>query len=438
VVVKHTRIKARSATVALGSILTLVMASACSSSGGKANSSGGSLTILADTTREPAIQAFEKANPTIKVTIQTYANTGNDGLEQKFALYNKAGSGWPDVVFLGGYDLSWAEGGQINYAADISHIVPSSIQSGYSPNVLATCKQGSKLVCLPNDLGQTVLWYNAKLFTQWGYTAPTTWQDYEALSLQIAKQHPGYYTGLAGDVNVPSRYLMPSGCPTSQLTDTMKVTIDLAASSCTRVQNMLSTLLAAKVVSPEGLFDTDAAANVGAKLVMTPGASWYGQFIFEQAFKVPPGEITASAPLQWAGEQSGTGDEGGGLWVASRHDSGQRLANAVNGVTFLSSNVPLQTTNVTFPAYGPAQQPWLDAQGVSGYFADYSQLSSALKQGATEIRTDTNYVQYNPGDIWSQTVTAALAKGSPLSSGWSSFATQLVQQAKSVGYSVTG
>ena len=127
-----------------------------------------------------------------------------------------------------------------------------------------------------------------------------------------------------------------------------------------------------------------------------------------------------------------------------RHNKGAAMsfeiivANAVNAVTFLSSNVPLQTTNVTFPAYGPAQQPWLDAQGAGGYFADYTQLSSALKQAATEIRTDTNYVQYNPGDIWSQTVTAALAKGSPLSTGWSSFATQLVQQAKSVGYSVTG
>ena len=144
----------------------------------------------------------------------------------------------------------------------------------------------------------------------------------------------------------------------------------------------------------------------------------------------------ASSPLRWQAEQSGTGDEGGGLWVPSRHVSGARLANAIKAVTFLSTNVALQAGNVTFPAYGPAQQPWLDKQKTSGYFADFAQLASALKEAATEIRTDTNYVQYNTGNTWSQTVAAALAKGSSFATGWSAFATQLVQQAKSFGYTV--
>jgi hypothetical protein len=427
--------RARLAVVVFVSFAALVSALAAFA-GTSASSAGAHITILADTTREPAIQAFEKANPDIKVTIQTYANTGNNGLEQKFALYNKAGGGWPDLFFSGGQDLAWASSNKINYTADISAQVPAKIQAGFGRNVLAVCKQGAKLLCTPNDLGQVVLWYNAALFQQWGYTPPTTWEQYQALSLKIANEHPGYYTGFAGDVNAPDRYLWPSGCPTSTLLASMTVRINLKARSCLRVRNMLSTLVAAKVVSPIGLFDTDAPTQVGAKLVMTPGASWYGDFIFQADLKVPAGQMTASLPLHWAGEKPGTGAEGGGLWMVSRHASGKNLAAAIKAAVFLTTNKPLLTSNVTFPAYGPAQQSWLNKQGASNYFTNFPQLATALKTAAKEIRPDTNYVEYIPGDIWSQTVTAALAKGATFNSGWSDFASQLAQQAKTFGYKV--
>ncbi|HWE58619.1 MAG TPA: extracellular solute-binding protein [Solirubrobacteraceae bacterium] len=433
---QHRRARWVAAIVAATSVLAAVSASGANAAKPAVKAgSGGSITILADTTREPAIKAFEKANPSIKVTIETYANTGNNGIEQKFALYNQAGSGWPDVFFSNGNDLAWASNSKINYTENLGSSVPESIQKGFGNN-LSVCEVGGKLMCLPNDLGQVVLWYNATLFKQWGYSPPKTWQQYESLSLQIAKDHPGYFTGLAGDVNAPNRYLWPSGCPVSTLVAKMTVKINVNAPSCTRVENMLQTLLNAKVVSPIGLFDTDAPTQVGAKLVMTPGASWYGQFIFEADFKVPAHQITASLPLHWAGEKAGTGAEGGGLWMVSRHATGKNLAAAIKAVQFLTTNHKLLTSNVTFPAYGPAQNAWLAGLGRTGYFADFPQLKHALKTAASEIRTDTNWTQYNPGNIWSQTVTAALSSGQSLSSGWSTFGTQLVQQAQSFGYKV--
>jgi multiple sugar transport system substrate-binding protein len=412
-----------------GALVSVVGEASAASAG-----SGGKITVLADTTREPAIKAFEKANPTIKVTIETYANTGNDGLEQKFALYNKAGKGWPDVLFSSGNDLAWADSKQFNYTENLSKLVPSKILGGFGSD-LAVCKVGTAVYCFPNDLGQVVLWYNATLFKQWGYTPPQTWQDYEALSLQIAKDHPGYYTGLAGDVNVVDRYLWPSGCPISTLKGKNTVEINLKAPSCTRVESMLSTLLTAGVVSPIGLFDADAATQVVPKLVMTPGASWYGQFIF-QADGVPSGQITASLPLQWSGEAPGTGAEGGGLWMVSRHATGKNLTAAIKLARFVTTNPGVLTTNVTFPAYGPEQIPWLNKLGASGYFADFSQMENALKTAAGEIRTDTNYTLYNTGDIWSQTVTPALAAGNSFASGWSAFGTELINQAHSFGYRI--
>ena len=432
--------EARSWSARLGSIVLVSAAAlglACQAAfAGAAASGGAHITILADATRIPEIEAFEKAYPSIKVTIETYTNVGNDDNEQKFALYNKAGSGWPDVFFAGGYQLAWASGSAINYTANIGPGVPAKTRAGFAKSVLSVCEQGGKLVCLTGGIGQVVLWYNASLFRQWGYTPPSTWQQYEALSLKIATEHPGYYTGLVGDVNTPSRYLWPSGCPTSTLLAPMAVRIDLNAPTCTRVEHMLSTLLAAKVLSPIGLFDPDAATQVGANLVMTPGASWYGRFIFQADFKVPAGQMTATLPLHWAGEKPGTGEEGGDIWMVSRHTTGQNLAAAIKAVTFITTNRRVLTNAVTFPSYVPGQQWWLDQQGKDKYFADYGQVETAFKTAATEIRTDTNYALFNPANIWSQTVTPALAQGASFESGWNAFGNELVQQAQSYGYKV--
>ena len=37
---------------------------------------------------------------------------------------------------------------------------------------------------------------------KFGYQVPTTWQQYQALGEQVAKQHPGYVLGAVGDVNL--------------------------------------------------------------------------------------------------------------------------------------------------------------------------------------------------------------------------------------------
>ena len=222
----------RTSLIALASLALTggVLVNATGNASAASPGSGGTITVLADTTREPAIEAFEKANPSIKVTIETYSNTGNDGLEQKFALYDKAGAGWPDVLFSSGNDLAWADSKQFNYTENLSGKVSKKILAGFG-NDLSVCKVGNAVYCMPNDLGQVVLWYNATLFKQWGYTPPQTWQDYEALSLQIAQDHPGYFTGLAGDVNVVDRYLWPSGCPISTLKGENTVEINLKAPS---------------------------------------------------------------------------------------------------------------------------------------------------------------------------------------------------------------
>ena len=54
-----------------------------------------------------------------------------------------------------------------------------------------------------SDLAQVVLWYNKTLMTRFGYTVPTTWDQYEQLAIKVAAQHPGCIVGTAGDAWTP-------------------------------------------------------------------------------------------------------------------------------------------------------------------------------------------------------------------------------------------
>ena len=400
------------------------------------------LEIWVDPPRIPAVKAFEKAYPDIPIHVNTLnSSASNTGLQAKFNLMNRVGGGWPDAIFWPNNSaIAWAAGpdSQINYAADLTKLLPSKVINGYSAATISPCVIDGKWYCLRNDVAPTVLWYNVKLFDTWGYTPPTTWPEYEALGLKIAKDHPGYYVGLAGDIYTPDRYLWPSGCPTNQVSSGNNVTINVQAESCTRVRDMMDKLLSAGVLSPDGIFSSAAGSTVGPKLAMTPGAAWYGNYLFRDTFKIPAGEMTAAPPLQWPGVAAGTGDEGGGLWSMSRYVTGQRQQDALKFMEFMATSPAWQVDLSTgLPAYGPDQQPWIDKQCAANYFAKCDQLGQALIAAANEIRTNHQYLLYSSGQVWTETVAPGLTAGKSLASLWPAFQSSLVNHAKVVGYKVT-
>jgi len=89
--------------------------------------------------------------------------------------------------------------------------------------------------------------------------------------------------------------------------------INLDDPKCQRAKTLVSQLTTGKAVSNLGIFDADAA-KVGKDMVMSPGALWWGDYLFRQTWKIDAGTMTATTPLTWSGEsQPSTGNEGGGL-----------------------------------------------------------------------------------------------------------------------------
>jgi multiple sugar transport system substrate-binding protein len=425
----------------------LFLLAACGGDGGdsaggsgssKQTDSGGQITVWVDPPRVPAAEAFKKAHPEIPIKINQIDGTvGGKSLQQQFAQFNQAGKGWPDAIFFpSNDDIAWASGAQINYTADLNKLLPDVIKD-YSEQVIAPCSIDGQIRCLRNDAAPDVFWYNQKFFDDNGYTVPKTWEEYADLAVKIAKEHPGKISGFTGDAYAPDRYLWASGCPTNDRQSETDVHIDLGDPTCTRAKDLLSTMVDGKAVSSLGIFDADAA-KVGKDLVMSPGAAWWGDYLFRQTWKIPAGQMTAVDPLTWDGESTpATGDEGGGLWGVSNHITGKELDNTLEFAKFVATDPAWQVDLSTgLPAYGPVQDAWIAKQAKQNYFADNDTTFQAMKDAIGYVQPDHAYMLYNTGSVWTETIAPALADGKSVDEAWSSFESELNNQAKAMGYTI--
>jgi multiple sugar transport system substrate-binding protein len=436
--------KLLSVTTAMAAIAMVGIAmSGCSAGGGGAKASGvaqtdsgGAITVWVDAPRVPAADAFKKAHPDIKINIvQIDSTVGATTTQQHFAQFDAAKKGWPDAIFFpSNDDIAWAA--KTGYTADMSKETPDLV-AGYTKPVLAQCLIDGKYQCLRNDAAPDVFWYNAVLFKQWGYTVPTTWAEYESLAVKIAQDHPGYISGFTGDAYAPNRYLWASDCPTNDQVNATTVHINLQDPNCKRAESMLSTLVGAKAVSTDGIFDADAT-KVGQKLVMSPGAAWWGNYLFEQTWKLPKGSMQAASGLSWPGsDKAQMGDEGGGLWGMSSHITGTELANAKIFMKFVSSDSAWQVDLSTgLPAFTAQQEPWLKKQASDDFYYDTAATLATFVPAIATVPTDYAYLLYDTGGEWTSTIAKDLASGKDFATAWSNFDTDLNAKAKAAGYTV--
>jgi multiple sugar transport system substrate-binding protein len=438
---KTTRFLTASA-VAAATAAALIL-SGCSTGGGETGGgeqtdSGGKITVWVDPPRVPAAEAFQEAYPDIEIdVVQIDGTVGGKTVKQSFANFDSAGSGWPDAIFFpSNDDIAWATNSTSNYAADLTDLLPDVIE-GYDPAVLSFCDIDGQIRCLRNDAAPDVFWYNKAFFDANGYTLPTTWEEYGELAVKIATEHPGKISGFLGDAYAINRYLQGSGCPTNDRVSESEAHIDLADPTCARATELLTQMYDAGALSTQGIFDGDAAA-AGVNLVMSPGAVWWGNYLFRDTWKIPAGEMSAAAPLAWDGDSKpSTGNEGGGLWGLSSHITGKQLENALTFMTFVATDPRWQVDLSTgLPGYGPAQDDWLAKIEADQYFADIPATQQAFKDAASAVNP-YSYMLYDTGSVWTETVSPTLIGGGSVEDAIAAFGEELVNQAKSVGYTVT-
>ncbi|MDH2393804.1 extracellular solute-binding protein [Streptomyces sp. HNM0663] len=389
--------------------------------------------VWTDATRQPAFDAFKKANPGVKIKIEVIDPTA---ILSKIQLANRVGRGWPDVIFDPlPTDVAALASPLFKFAQPLDDLVPKSVQDGFSTGNKG-CKVDGKLYCLQNDIAQDVLWYNKPKMKEFGYSVPTTWAEYKALGEKVARDHPGYIIGAAGGTNIYYDYLWSSGCPLQNVKSSTQVQINTADPKCTRVAKTIDPLLANGSVSRLSPFDPkiNKIAKQG-KLLMHPAASWFGEFVFKakSAYAYKNGQIAAAPMPTWDGESTNySGAQGGGIYVVSSH--AKNKAGAVAAAQWAATNETYQTTAPTYPAYAPAAEKWLAKVKTDTFYAE--DPSAALTAAATKINPASAPTRYPVEGALNSTVVAAITAGNTIASALEALQTQLAGLASSSGYEV--
>jgi ABC-type glycerol-3-phosphate transport system substrate-binding protein len=405
----------------------------------QASQSAGPLTVWVDSTRVPAAKAFLKAHPNVKLNIVTYDGDANgaDTLQTKVDLYDRTGSGWPDVVFSAtDNETSWAVAA--GFTAPLNEgLIPQATLSNFASGSLDPCTVSGKVYCLRNDLSQVVLWYNASLMKKWGYQVPTTWPQYEQLGETVAKQHPGYLVGNAGDTFTPEIYMWASQCQANDVTGLRAVTVNVTSPNCTRMASLLDTLIKAGSMSKLSVFSTAFDKNEKGKVLMLPGPAWFSGAVFNSTsgLNVPKGQVAAAPVPQWPGTSTpSTGNVGGGTWLLSAHSA--HLKEAVSFITWVTGNNAWQDELTPgFPAYVPAAKVWLANQAKSGYYAQ--DISGVLQQAAGEVWPGWGYGKFSQEAVWAAAIDPGLTSGKTIVSMLPSWQTAITNYATADGYQVS-
>jgi multiple sugar transport system substrate-binding protein len=176
--------------VALAAAAALALAG-CGSGGSSSAAGGGTTTlklVVADYGTGPAnasatywngiVTAFEKAHPTIKVTVTSIPWTNFDQQVQTM-IQNKQ---YPDIT-EGDYFSNYAKDGLLYSAADVLSDPGNLLPAFKTQGTYSGTQYG-----MPFTTSSRTLFYNKKLFAQAGIAAaPQTWAEVEADAAKIKK-----------------------------------------------------------------------------------------------------------------------------------------------------------------------------------------------------------------------------------------------------------
>lgn len=317
------------------------------------------ITVWIDQPRQPVVDGFKAKYPQYASLINATV-VDRETLPAKTLLFNNTGSGWPDVVFAEPRLVARVADAAHNFPLDLTTLVPADMQKQYAG--ADNCTFNGKVYCLRNDLAQMVTYYNAPLFTKFGYEVPKTFEDMQALSDKVAKDHPGYYLGTLGDGWTWLSYFEASGCPYANVKDVGTLQINVSDPNCTRAAQLIDHMVANKTLWNTDYFTASwvTIAN-NNKLLMLIAPIWAALGTFKGTYytdKTTPNQsshvLGVAAPLKWAADANAqTAAMGGAAWVISQHTKNQGLSLLF--AEYATQDPDLWKGSSNFPSFTPLQ-----------------------------------------------------------------------------------
>jgi multiple sugar transport system substrate-binding protein len=397
------------------------------------------ITIWADATRQPAVEAFQKAHPEVKVNLVVDDGSANGSatLQTKIALADQAGEGWPDVAFsTQTNDASWAAketNGVQAFAAPLNKgYFDEDFLSGFTPGALDPVTIDDTVYGLRNDLAPVLFWYNKTLLDEFGYDVPTTWEEYQELGDKLAAEHPDYFLGTVGDSFAGPYVFYWSGEAPIYQVDGDTFHSDTSDPNSMKVTEMLDHMVANGTLTQDSVFGADFVAKAD-HLVAIPGPAWYSGALFQNPDSVnaAAGQWGAANPLTWKNGGDVTGNVGGGMWYASSHSKNLEAVK-----TFLEFIVSDPSTAGTggLPAYQSAADAWLSDQASSGFYD--GDFAGAVSTAAGSVWNGWGYPNFSPETSWTKIIIPGIASGKTIKELSADWQKEMQNEAQAQGYTI--
>ncbi|WP_328472836.1 ABC transporter substrate-binding protein [Streptomyces sp. NBC_00448] len=393
------------------------------------------ITIWVDDTRTKPAQEYAAAHPELKATVKSVDNT-HGNIPAQIALAVKAGKDVPDAVFLSYPDeLANMLVNPVNYALPLDGVVGSDVLDGFAKGSTAACTFDGKTYCLPNDLAQTVLYYDKPLFAKFGYSVPKTFDEWLALGLRVGKEHPGYSLGSVNSRYGLNGYYGSSGCAFNQSSSPTTVTIDVKSPACTRVDDVIGPLLANKTLSKLDPFDAAYTPIVkNDKLLATISPAWMGDYGIKPTSPKKGRWAVAPMPTWKGAATNASGTAGGGIWVVSAKSKNK--AAAAKFATGMATDPKVQAASSGYPAYTADADIWLKQVAKDDWYAE--DPSAVYRDAAGKISPTLGFVRFQVQAEDAFNATVLKSGGHDIGAALEKFGEQLTKAAQSASYSVKG
>jgi multiple sugar transport system substrate-binding protein len=439
----HKRLRRGIAAVAIG--VTAAVALAACSSGSTASGSasdidsalskGGTITYWSWTPSAKAqVAAFEKAYPKVTVKLVN-AGTGNDEYT-KLQNTIKAGSGAPDVAQVEYFAVP--QFALSNSLTDLTSYGLGDLKSKYSESTWKAVDLDGKLYGLPQDSGPMAMFYNKKIFDQYGLSVPTTWDEYIAEAKKLHAANPDeYITSDSGDAGFTTSMIAQAGGKPFA-TDGTKVSIDLADAGTKKWTSTWNELVENKLLAQTAGWTDDWFKQLGNGQIATllTGA-WM------------PGNLEASAPEakgDWRvapmptydGSSAVTANNGGSSQVVMKQSKNPALAagflkwlNSSKESTSIfakSGGFPSTVSDLSSSAFLNDKPDYFGGQEINKVLVDASKTANSF--------TYLPYQVYG-NSIYADTVGQSYQNSSSLEPGLEAWQSALVKYGKQQGFTVS-
>jgi len=395
---------------------------------------GGSLTYWSWTpSAEAQVAAFEKAYPNVDVE---YVNAGTN-TEEYTKLQNaiKAGSGAPDVVQIEYY--AFPQFALSDSLVDLSAYGLDSLESDYSASTWGSVSIDSKLYGLPQDSGPMALFYNKKVFDEYGIGVPATWDEYIAAAKKLHAADPSkYITADTGDSGFTTSMIWQAGGHPFTV-DGTNVSIDLADEGSAKFADTWNQLIEGDLLSTTPSWSDEWFKGLGDGSIASLVIGAWMPGVLESSVPDASGDW-AVAPMPSYDGSPVTAENGGGGQAVVKQSKNPALAaaflrwlnNDPESLTIFaeSGGFPSTTAQLSDPAFVGKESEYFGGQ----------KINEVLTQASEDVVSGWSYLPYQvyANSIYGDTVGQAYANGTDLNDGLAAWQQQLIAYGTEQGFTV--